>query len=163
MNKESNITKKSRKTDSHVITVIVANRTLCFINPLIYLFWCLVGGTSLKITPQMLCAGRRDSNVGGCHGDSGGPYVCQESDKRWVLQGAVSWGSPTCSAYERYTVFVRIAKFRNWIDTVMNWITRNYDISLSVIIFSNNSQELKKCELMPAFFSLSSNRLFFLI
>ena len=74
----------------------------------------------MKITPEMLCAGRGNANVGGCHGDSGGPYVCQKSDKRWVLEGAVSWGSPTCSAHERYTVFARIAKFRNWIDTVMN-------------------------------------------
>lgn len=68
----------------------------------------------------MLCAGRRDSLVGGCHGDSGGPYVCQKSDKRWVLQGAMSWGSPTCDAHERYTVFARIAELRNWIDLVMN-------------------------------------------
>jgi len=78
------------------------------------------GGSSMKITPQMLCAGKRGVNVGGCHGDSGGPYVCQKSNKRWVLQGAVSWGSPRCSALERYTVFARIAKFRKWIDSVMS-------------------------------------------
>lgn len=70
----------------------------------------------------MLCAGEEGLNVGGCHGDSGGPYVCQESNKRWVLQGVVSWGSPQCSALKRYTVFARVAKFRKWIDDFVNWL-----------------------------------------
>lgn len=73
------------------------------------------GGDRLKITPQMICAGVKGTILSGCHGDSGGPYVCQASNGRWVLQGAVSWGSPRCSAAERYTVFARVAKFRNWI------------------------------------------------
>ena len=68
----------------------------------------------------MLCAGEEGLNVGGCHGDSGGPYVCQESNKRSVLQGVVSWGSPQCSALKRYTVFARVAKFRKWIDDFVN-------------------------------------------
>ena len=69
----------------------------------------------------MLCAGKRGSNVGGYHGDSGGPFVCQKSNEQWVLQGTVpELGSPRCSALERYTVFARVAKFRKWIDSVMN-------------------------------------------
>ena len=35
-------------------------------------------------------------------------------------KGAVSWDSPRCSAAERYTVFARVGKFRNWIDKNMN-------------------------------------------
>ena len=68
----------------------------------------------------MLCAGKPGSNVGGCHGDSGGPYVCLKPNNQWVLQGVVSWGSPKCSALERYTVFARVAKFIEWIDSVIS-------------------------------------------
>ena len=64
----------------------------------------------------MLCAGKPGSVVSGCHGDSGGPYVCQNAAGRWVLQGAVSWGSGSCSASQMFTVFARVAKFKNWID-----------------------------------------------
>ncbi|KAJ7393860.1 hypothetical protein OS493_003527 [Desmophyllum pertusum] len=77
------------------------------------------GGSSLQITPKMICAGVNGTILSGCHGDSGGPYVCQNSAGNWVLQGAVSWGSPRCSAAERYTVFARVGKFRNWIDQMM--------------------------------------------
>ena len=68
----------------------------------------------------MLCAGVKGTRASGCHGDSGGPFVCKDPwTKRFVLQGAVSWGSPTCNAYDRYTVFARVAKFREWIDYEM--------------------------------------------
>ncbi|CAH3103831.1 unnamed protein product, partial [Pocillopora meandrina] len=77
-------------------------------------------GSSLQITQNMICAGVSGTILSGCHGDSGGPYVCQTSAGNWVLQGAVSWGSPRCSAAERYTVFARVGKFRNWIDKNMN-------------------------------------------
>ena len=79
-----------------------------------------LGGSSLQITQNMICAGVSGTILSGCHGDSGGPYVCQTSAGNWVLQGAVSWGSPRCSAAERYTVFARVGKFRNWIDHNMN-------------------------------------------
>ena len=67
----------------------------------------------------MLCAGVSGTILSGCHGDSGGPYVCQGANGNWVLQGDVSWGSARCSAAELYTVFGRVAKFRNWIDQTM--------------------------------------------
>ena len=68
----------------------------------------------------MICGGVSGTILSGCHGDSGGPCaaVCQNSAENWVLQGAVSWGSPRCSASERYIAFARVAKFRNWIDQV---------------------------------------------
>ncbi|XP_073238534.1 chymotrypsinogen B-like isoform X2 [Porites lutea] len=74
------------------------------------------GAGRLRITDQMICAGKEGTNLSGCHGDSGGPYVCQSANGKWFLQGAVSWGSPRCSAQERYTVFARVAQFRNWIN-----------------------------------------------
>ena len=50
-------------------------------------------------------------------GDSGGPFVCRDkSSNRWVLHGAVSWGSRTCSAGQNeFTVFARVAEFVDWI------------------------------------------------
>ena len=67
----------------------------------------------------MVCAGfGRSSPTGGCHGDSGGPLVCPIGG-RWVLHGAVSWGSGKCDTFEAYTVFARISELRPWIDQNM--------------------------------------------
>ncbi|XP_028402730.1 chymotrypsin-like protease CTRL-1 isoform X2 [Dendronephthya gigantea] len=74
------------------------------------------GGSSLTITENMLCAGKEDNDISGCHGDSGGPYVCKDKSGRWFLQGIVSWGSTRCRISEIYTVFARAARFRTWID-----------------------------------------------
>lgn len=63
----------------------------------------------------MICGGSGiASQAGGCQGDSGGPFVCEENGK-WVLRGAVSWGSRMCST-DYYTVFARVSSFRNWIE-----------------------------------------------
>ena len=59
----------------------------------------------------MICAGDGgQSNIGGCHGDSGGPFVC-EIDNRWELHGAVSWGHGSCESERMYTVFARVNFF----------------------------------------------------
>ena len=64
----------------------------------------------------MLCAGVENTILSGCHGDSGGPYVCLNSDKKtYTLHGAVSWGSGTCNAGQIFTVFARLTQFRSWI------------------------------------------------
>ncbi|CAB4025346.1 Chymotrypsin-like protease CTRL-1, partial [Paramuricea clavata] len=71
-----------------------------------------------RVTRQMICAGfGGSSTVSGCQGDSGGPFVCRDkSSNRWILQGAVSWGTRTCSAgYNQFTVFARVSEFANWI------------------------------------------------
>ncbi|XP_057289820.1 chymotrypsinogen B-like [Hydractinia symbiolongicarpus] len=77
--------------------------------------------TNIPVTPRMLCAGHGPLNpTGGCHGDSGGPFVCQTgAGGSWVLHGAVSWGSGSCSSAEAYTVFARISYLRDWIDNKM--------------------------------------------
>jgi len=76
-------------------------------------------GTGLSVTSNMVCAGFGPSSpTGGCHGDSGGPLVCPIGG-RWVLHGAVSWGSGKCETYEAYTVFARISELRPWMDQKM--------------------------------------------
>lgn len=75
-----------------------------------------------KVTDQMLCAGNAGderAERSGCHGDSGGPFACQNSNGSWTLQGAVSWGSPRCRITDAYTVFAKVGQFRNWIDQKM--------------------------------------------
>ena len=81
-----------------------------------------VNGKYFPITKQMVCAAnpRTQQNQSGCHGDSGGPFVCQQNDNSWKLHGAVSWGSPTCDAKDSYTVFASVGEFRTWMEQYIN-------------------------------------------
>lgn len=76
----------------------------------------------MPITDQMVCGANLNvrENQSGCHGDSGGPFVCKQSDGSYKLHGAVSWGSPRCDIKDSYTVFARVAQFRDWIDRYIN-------------------------------------------
>uniref|UniRef100_A0A7M5X943 Uncharacterized protein n=1 Tax=Clytia hemisphaerica TaxID=252671 RepID=A0A7M5X943_9CNID len=80
-----------------------------------------MNGKYAPITDAMLCAANTDvsANQSGCHGDSGGPFVCQNSNGSWTLHGAVSWGSPRCDIKDAFTVFARVGQFRNWIEQNM--------------------------------------------
>ena len=74
-------------------------------------------GMKRHVSKSMLCAG--DAGVtskSGCHGDSGGPFVCQKPDGRWFLHGVVSWGSPTCYSKHGYSVFTKVSHYRSWLD-----------------------------------------------
>lgn len=63
----------------------------------------------------MVCAGSGIAGQAvGCQGDSGGLFVCEENGK-WVLRGAVSWGSGMCQT-NYYTVFARVSSFIDWIN-----------------------------------------------
>ncbi len=74
----------------------------------------------LSMTDKMVCAGVPGTIISGCHGDSGGPFVCRDdATDKFVLHGAVSWGSPRCDALHRYSVFARVQALRGWIDKIM--------------------------------------------
>lgn len=69
----------------------------------------------MPITETMVCAGSGGKNrINGCHGDSGGPFVCKVGGK-WQLHGVVSHGSPRCSSKHMYSVFARTSFFVRWI------------------------------------------------
>ena len=62
----------------------------------------------------MVCGGDAagKTDIGGCRGDSGGPYVCEKNGK-WELQGVTSWGKNGC--YSALTVFARVHYYKEWI------------------------------------------------
>ncbi|XP_066920443.1 elastase-1-like isoform X2 [Clytia hemisphaerica] len=70
------------------------------------------------VTTDMLCAGYNNgfTYASACHGDSGGPFQCEDPDsKKWFLYGVVSWGSPQCNGLDSYTVFTKVSKYISWI------------------------------------------------
>jgi len=76
--------------------------------------------TRKHLTDAMICGGDGgQSRKSGCQGDSGGPYVCNIGG-RWELHGAVSYGSSVCDSRQTYTVFARVAHFRQWIEDNMS-------------------------------------------
>jgi len=73
----------------------------------------------IHVTEDMVCGGSGGTDrISGCHGDSGGPFVCQFNGK-WELHGSVSHGSPRCRSTDSYTVFSRTMHFKEWIKQQM--------------------------------------------
>jgi len=69
----------------------------------------------IPITDAMICGGSGGTQLtSGCHGDSGGPFVCKVNGV-WELHGSVSHGSPVCKSMQTYTVFSRTYHFLDWI------------------------------------------------
>ena len=53
-----------------------------------------------------------------CRGDSGGPIACRSnSDDKWVLIGATSFGPKNCSSRALYSVYTRVSSYVYWINT----------------------------------------------
>ena len=67
------------------------------------------------ISDDMICEG--SSSKGGCMGDSGGPFVCNEDGKA-IVAGVVSWGSSTCKVHVP-GVYARNTKSLQWIKNQM--------------------------------------------
>ena len=83
-------------------------------------YFCLLVPKHFQVTDEMVCSGDGgNTRKSGCHGDSGGPFVCL-LNARWELHGAVSHGSPRCSSTKSYSVFARVAHFKQWIDKIMS-------------------------------------------
>jgi len=73
----------------------------------------------IPVTSRMICGGDGGKTIiSGCHGDSGGPFVCKMNGK-WELHGDVSHGSSRCSSKDTYTVFARTIYFKKWIEQSM--------------------------------------------
>merc|ERR1711962_139704 len=74
----------------------------------------------IRVSRGMICGGDGGiSRRSGCHGDSGGPFVCKVAGV-WELHGAVSHGSPRCKSTETYSVFARITHYLPWIRKTMS-------------------------------------------
>jgi len=67
----------------------------------------------IRITDAMIC-GAGEGRISGCHGDSGGPFVCKVNGV-WELHGDVSHGDSRCDSSNAYSVFAKTAHFTNWI------------------------------------------------
>ena len=67
----------------------------------------------------MICAGRSQGGRVACHGDNGGPLVCEFNGK-WYLEGAKSWGGLPCATAGKPTVYADVRKVKSWIMMKMN-------------------------------------------
>ena len=51
-----------------------------------------------------------------CHGDSGGPLICQnKKNHQWFLFGLISWGSNNCDVHKP-AVFTKVSKYASFIE-----------------------------------------------
>jgi len=83
--------------------------------PIITNSYCQVAQRRPTITKNMLCAGHGSSDRQmACHGDSGGPFVCNQNGK-WVVQGVVSFGPGSCVSSSGMSVFARVTEYLDWI------------------------------------------------
>ncbi|XP_066913100.1 chymotrypsinogen B-like [Clytia hemisphaerica] len=54
---------------------------------------------------------KKDGNGAACKNDSGGPLMCKNKEKKWVVEGALNWGN--C---QDNSVYTPVAKYVDWIE-----------------------------------------------
>ncbi|KAK9878969.1 hypothetical protein WA026_003788 [Henosepilachna vigintioctopunctata] len=83
-------------------------------------------GDTFRLHDSFLCAGG-ENRSDTCRGDGGSPLVCPISGQkdRYVQMGITSWGI-NCGGLNTPSVYVNVAKFRNWIDSQMELMNITY-------------------------------------
>lgn len=75
-----------------------------------------------KITPSMLCTGTVNGTFDPCHGDSGGPLICENKTRDrsfWYVWGVISWGDRVCAQKDLYSVYANVQKSQHWISSIV--------------------------------------------
>jgi len=72
------------------------------------------------------CAGDRNGDRDSCFGDSGGGFVREKKNLKWVVVGIVSWGWG-CAQKDKYGYYTRIHPFLDWIRETME--TEDFECS----------------------------------
>ncbi len=73
-----------------------------------------------QVSTNMLCAGYRSGGpmAGAAIGDSGGPLIADDAGE-WVQIGIVSWGQEDWTSLQFPGVYVKLNRYRNWIDQTL--------------------------------------------
>ena len=84
---------------------------------------------SRVVSDRMFCAGYSEGGIDTCEGDSGGPFVCKQSDGRYELTGTISWGVG-CGRANQPGGYTDMRLFRSWIDSTVNTVKRRSNPNL---------------------------------
>ncbi len=71
-----------------------------------------------SVTPEMMCAGKREGGADACQGFGGSPAVGVRSGA-YIAQGIVSWGHG-CGLPHKYGVYTRVSSVFNWVSETMS-------------------------------------------
>ncbi|MCW8995829.1 MAG: serine protease [Psychromonas sp.] len=77
-----------------------------------------INSLGANYTTEMICAGLPEGGKDSCQGDSGGPLMVN-SNNGWQQIGITSWGYG-CAAAGAPGVYVRLARYADWIDKTIN-------------------------------------------